>query len=85
AGVLVYDYGHLVHTQYMANTPQGRQIGALDYILYSLIEEIYTDKKYLSFGISTEDAGNFLNTGLIAQKEGFGGRAVVHDFYEMEL
>ncbi|EOU9535521.1 GNAT family N-acetyltransferase [Cronobacter dublinensis] len=85
AGVLVYDYGHIIHTQYMANTQQGRQIGALDYILFTLINEIYTEKKYLSFGISTENAGQYLNTGLIAQKEGFGARAVVHDFYEMEL
>ncbi|CCK13966.1 FIG00658305: hypothetical protein [Cronobacter sakazakii 680] len=85
AGVLVYDYGHIIHTQYMANTQQGRQIGALDYILFTLINDIYADKKYLSFGISTENAGQYLNTGLIAQKEGFGARAVVHDFYEMEL
>ncbi|EJO9092086.1 GNAT family N-acetyltransferase, partial [Cronobacter sakazakii] len=84
-GVLVYDYGHIIHTQYMANTQQGRQIGALDYILFTLINDIYTEKKYLSFGISTENAGQYLNTGLIAQKEGFGARAVVHDFYEMEL
>ena len=32
-----------------------------------------------------KNEGRFLNAGLIAQKEGFGARAVVHDFYELEI
>ncbi len=28
--------------------------------------------------------GQFLNTGLIAHKEGFGGRAVIQDIYEIK-
>ena len=69
----------------MANSEVGREIGALDLLLDYLIKNIYKDKKYFDFGISNEDAGRYLNTGLIAQKEGFGARAVVHDFYELEI
>lgn len=85
AGVLVYDYGHVVHTQYMASSDNGRKHGALDYLLLSLIDRIYAGKKYLSFGISTEEQGRVLNDGLMRQKEGFGARAVVHDFYKWKL
>ena len=46
---------------------------------------LYADRRYFSFGISTEQAGQYLNEGLIAQKEGFGARTVVHDFYEWNL
>lgn len=85
AAVLVYDYGHVAHTQYMASSDAGRKNGALDYLLLSLIEKTYADKTYLSFGISTEDQGRVLNDGLMRQKEGFGGRAVVHDFYKWKI
>lgn len=85
SGVLVYEYGHVIHTQYMASTQRGRQVGALDYILYKLMYDFYGNKHFLSFGISTEDNGHYLNTGLISQKEGFGARAIVHDFYEMKI
>lgn len=83
AGVVVYEYKNMVHTQYMANSDEGRKLGALDLIIDFLINEKYNDKKYFDFGISTEDNGRYLNTGLISQKEGFGGRAVVYDFYEL--
>lgn len=83
AGVVVYEYKSMVHTQYMANSDEGRKLGALDLIIDFLINEKYNNKKYFDFGISTEDNGRYLNVGLISQKEGFGGRAVVYDFYEI--
>ncbi|MEI7369834.1 GNAT family N-acetyltransferase [Pectobacterium sp. 1950-15] len=85
AGCLIYDFGHIVHTQYLSSNSEGRRCGALDYILGHLIENVYSDREYFSFGISTENAGTFLNEGLIAQKEGFGGRGIVHDFYDWDL
>jgi len=85
AACLAYDCGHVVHTQYLASSDEGRQIGALDYLLLNLIEKYFSGKKFLSFGISTEQQGRVLNTGLISQKEGFGGRGIVHDFYEWVL
>jgi hypothetical protein len=85
SGALIYENQNIVHTQYLANSEEGRELGALDLLIDYLIKDIYKDKKYFDFGISNEDAGRFLNTGLIAQKEGFGARAVVHDFYELEI
>lgn len=85
AGVVVYDYGEVAHTQYMANSSKGRQLGALDFINHKLIEEVFSERAYYSFGISTVSQGKVLNTGLIQQKETMGGRGIVHDFYSMSL
>lgn len=85
AGTLLFINGEAVHTQYLANSVLGKKLGALDLILDRLINELYISKKYFDFGISTENNGEYLNQGLIAQKEGFGGRAIVHDFYEISI
>jgi hypothetical protein len=85
AGTVIFENKQIVHTQYLANSMEGRNVGALDFVIDKLINEVYSNKKYFDFGISNEDGGRFLNTGLIAQKEGFGARAVVHDVYELEV
>lgn len=85
AGVLVYDFGRAVHTQYLAASEAGRECNALNLLLAQLIEQTYADRHYFSFGISTEQEGQVLNSGLMTQKEHFGARAVVHDFYEWML
>ena len=85
AGIVVYDYGNTAHTQYMANSENGRKWGALDFINFRLINDYFKDRKYYSFGISTENEGNFLNEGLIQQKEMMGGRAVTNDFYKIKI
>jgi hypothetical protein len=85
AGVLIFDFGTVVHTQYMGASDAGRAVGALDLLLAELIGKVYADRDYFSFGISTEQAGQTLNNGLVAHKESFGARAVMHDFYELEF
>ena len=85
SGAMIYENKNIVHTQYLANSKAGREIGALDLLLDSLIKDIYKDKIYFDLGTSNENRGRDLNSGLIAQKEGFGARAVVHDFYELEI
>ncbi|MCW0366701.1 hypothetical protein NB699_001684 [Xanthomonas sacchari] len=85
AGTLVYDFGHVVHTQYLACSEQGRRTDALSLLLAELIEQVYAQRDFLSLGISTEQQGQVLNVGLVEQKERFGARAVVHDFYRWEL
>lgn len=85
AAALVFDFGNTVHTQYLAASDEGRENGALDFLIASLLEGNYAERRFFSFGTSTEQAGMILNEGLIAQKEGFGGRTVVHDFYEWTL
>lgn len=85
AGVIMYNTHHVAHTQYMATTEIGRETGALDFLLDHLINNIYADKKYFNFGVSTEQQGRYLNQGLIAQKEMFGARSVMYDTYELIL
>ncbi len=85
AGVVVYDFGRTVHTQYMAASEAGRRLDALSFLLADLICGSYADRCYFTFGISTEREGRDLNGGLVAQKEYFGARAIVHDFYEWLL
>jgi len=85
AGIVIYDYSRVIHTQYMANSTEGRNVRALDYTNYVLINRIYTDRKYYDWGISTEDGGQVLNTGLIRQKEEMGGRGITFDTYRINL
>jgi hypothetical protein len=60
-------------------------VNALNVLLADLIEHTYATRQYFSMGVSTEQHGLVLNSGLVAQKEYFGARAVVHDFYEWPL
>lgn len=85
AGIIIYDFENVVHTQYMANSQEGRKIGALDYINHKLINSIFCDREYYSFGISTENQGKDLNEGLIQQKEMMGSRGISIDFYSIDL
>ena len=83
AGIMVYDMGHVVHAQYIASSESGKKTGALDLLIHHLITEVYADRTYFDFGVSTENGGSYLNEGLIFQKEGFGARSVVYDTYEI--
>ena len=81
AATLLFIYDDLVHTQYLAANEKAREIGALDLLIKTLMDEFTKSKKYFDFGISTENGGQVLNQGLISQKEGFGGRSVAHQFF----
>lgn len=85
AATLLYKNELVVHTQYMANSERGREVGALDGLIDHLITKVYADKRFLSFGISTEREGQALNEGLLRSKEGFGATGLVHDWYELKL
>ena len=85
AGTVVFVYENMIHTQYMGSGDKGRKIGALDFLIGKLIEKFSATKRYFDFGISNEDNGRFLNEGLCAQKEDFGGRTVVYDQYMLDL
>ena len=85
AGTLVYETSQVAHAQYIAASKEGRAVGALDGLFCYLINEVFAEKKYFDFGISTEQGGRYLNEGLAFQKEGFGARAVVYDTYSIKL
>lgn len=84
AGIVVYETDNVAHFQYIAASPTGKAKGALD-ALVAYLMDVYINVRYIDFGISTEQGGRLLNEGLIGQKEGFGGRAVVYDTYELKV
>ena len=85
AGIIIFECRRVAHVQYMASGDEGRAYGALDLLLRHLINERYKQFDYVDFGTSNEDGGRVLNEGLIFQKEGFGGRAVCYDTYEVNI
>ena len=85
AGIVAYITPIVVHAQYIANSDEGRQCGALDAVVDFMISSFSDTKQYLDFGISTEKEGRFLNEGLVQQKQEFGGRAIAYDFYELKV
>ena len=85
AGIVVYEYDRVVHTQYMASNDEARTIGALDLIIAGLIEKYRDNKLWLDFGISTEHDLIYLNEGLVSQKEGFGGRTNIYAIWKLDL
>ena len=85
AGIIAYITSTVVHAQYIANSDEGRQYGALDAVVDFMISSYSATKQYLDFGISTEKEGRFLNEGLVQQKQEFGGRAIAYDFYELKV
>lgn len=85
AGTVIYEYDQVVHTQYMAANDEARQIGALDLTVNTIMEKYKSGKTWMDFGISTEHGRIYLNEGLIAQKEGFGGRTGVYEIWDIVL
>jgi len=85
AGAVAYVSRNVCHIQYNAASPEGKDRGALDVVLDHMVRHFAGGVRYFDFGISNERDGRCLNVGLTEYKEGFGGRAVVHDFYELDL
>lgn len=84
-GVVIYETDEVAHLQYAAATQEGFDTGCLDRLFLHLLDEVFASKRWFDFGNSTEQQGRWLNDGLVEQKEGFGGRAVAHDFYRLTL
>jgi len=84
-GVLIYESRNVAHGQYRFATEDGMKIGALDFVMDVLLNDVYREKRYVDFGISTVDNGRTLNIGLIRNKEAYGARATVYDSYELSL
>ncbi len=85
AGVWMFDFGHVVHSQYIASGKRGRELGALDLLFEHLIRVEYADRQFFSFGTSNENEGRILNEGLVRQKIMFGGRGVVYQSYRLRF
>lgn len=84
-GITFYVMGHVLHGQYSGTTDEGKQTGAMEAIYEQVMYHDFTHCRYLDFGTSNEEGGRILNEGLIAHKEGYGGRTVCYDTYEWNL
>lgn len=85
AGAVVFVYNNVIHTQYLAANEIAREIGALDLCISEIISKFSTSKQFLDFGISSENGGLVLNSGLISQKEGFGARTLVYQTWKLKV
>lgn len=85
AGVLVYEHSTVAHAQYIAAADDAKHEGALECIFSELLEKQYANFRYFDWGISTEQAGQYLNPGLVQNKESYGARGVVYDSYELDV
>jgi hypothetical protein len=84
-GVVIYESPRVAHVQYICSSETGRELGALDMLFAQLLNNTYSSKAFFDFGMSNTEEGRALNDGLIGQKEGFGARAIAHDFYQLQL
>ena len=86
AGVVLFMFPDVVHTQYIASSAAGRNAAALEPVLeHCIARATSSGVRFFDFGISTEDDGRVLNADLYKFKCEFGGGGVVHEFYELEV
>lgn len=83
AGTTIFETSAVAHAQYISANELGRKSGGLDFLFNYLLQH-FSHKTYFDFGISNEVQGMKVNKGLMNWKESFGGRGIVHDFYEIK-
>lgn len=85
-GVCVYLTERCVHCQYIATSPQGRQLNILSQLFSEMIERYAAEGwLYFDFGISNEDGGRYLNPGLNRQKTSYGASGVAYETYRINV
>lgn len=83
AGVVLFLMDNVAHFQYSSGGKDRNDTAALD-VLFDFIIQHYSDKKYVSFGCSSEENGLKLNEGLAYWKESFGAQASVQNFLRFD-
>lgn len=84
-GMVLYFCGPCIHAQYTAATPEGKKLCAIAAVADYVLANECSGARYFDFGTCNEDHGRYLNTGLIEQKNGFGGRAIVYPTYSIDI
>lgn len=86
AGTILFLTPVAHHAQYIASSPEGNALSALDTVFDHCIAAAQdAGVRWFDFGISTEQMGQALNDGLYTFKSEFGGGGTVHEFYELTL
>lgn len=84
AGTTIFETERVAHSQYISGKLNSNTNLSLDFLHHHLITDVFRDKKYFDFGISNENHGQKLNSGLLFWKESFGARTITQSFYRFD-
>ncbi len=85
AGTVMYYSDTVAHAQYIAASPNGKELKALPLLFDYIMKNECGECRYFDFGTSNEDGGRYLNEGLVRQKCGMGGRAIAYNVYRVDI
>ena len=88
AGSMMFYFKNVgvAHTQYLCALPDYNKLSPMTFAYYSMIKDsMEKGYKKLSFGISTENNGLYINEGLTKSKEAFGGKHSVNRIYYKDI
>ncbi len=83
-GTTIFETSTVAHSQYISGKTNAETNLSLDFLHHHLITEVFQNKKYFDFGISNENQGQNLNSGLLFWKESFGARTITQSFYKFD-
>lgn len=83
-GTTIFETSTVAHSQYISGKNNAETNLSLDFLHHHLITEVFQNKKYFDFGISNENQGQNLNSGLLFWKESFGARTITQSFYKFD-
>jgi hypothetical protein len=85
AGAVIYVAGGVLHLQYAAATAEGKELYCVDIIYHEIINRLLPGYKWFDFGTSNEDAGRYLNVGMVHHKEEMGGRSIAYPTFTLKI
>ncbi len=86
AGITLFCSDSVVRAQYIASSPAGYEVSALDTIFeYAINEARNHGRRYFDFGTSNRNEGRYLSQSLYQFKSEFGGGGVAHEYYDLGL
>lgn len=83
-GTTLFIHPHVVHLQYIAGNEMDNNKGALDLLIYTLIQHYQTTVRYFDLGSSHLNPKQ-LNKGLLYWKESFGARSIPQYCYTFQV
>ncbi|MFP4845461.1 GNAT family N-acetyltransferase [Winogradskyella sp. PE311] len=83
-GTTIFETENVTHCQYISGNSEKNELGSLDFLHIHLLDSIFMNKPYFSFGTSNLESGQRINKGLQFWKEGFGARSITQEFYKID-
>lgn len=84
AATLTFSFSqhNVLHTQYIASDLTISEYSPAAYLYYAILQQAIRDQyEIVSFGISTEEHGKYLNRGLVSSKEGYNAKHDINKTY----